>query len=279
MPARPVRSARLAYAATGLLAALVLPCPAAPEAPAPAAGQSARKFETTVTTTYRLDYLLFLPKDYETDKTKRWPLMLFLHGAGERGTDVNRVAKHGPPMIVRDRPDFPFILVSPQCPPDQWWSAEGLVKLLDECEASLRVDHERVYLTGLSMGGFGTWQLGLRNPERFAAIAPICGGGEARQVRMAARNPAFKTLPIWAFHGAKDPVVPMAESERMVEAVKAAGNPNVRLTIYPDEQHESWIPAYANEDLYRWFLEHKRAGRKPPAPPQAKAGEPRKIGG
>jgi len=273
----PALSVRLAYAATGLLAVLVLPCPAAPEAPAPVAGQSARKFETTVTTTYRFDYLLFLPKDYEIDKTKRWPLILFLHGAGERGKDVNMVAKHGPPKIVGGRPDFPFIVVSPQCPPDQWWSAEGLVKLLDEAESSLRVDPERIYLTGLSMGGFGTWQLGLQHPERFAAIVPICGGGEARNVRMAARNPAFKTLPIWAFHGAKDPVVPVAESERMVEAVKSAGNPDVRLTVYPDELHESWIPAYADEELYRWFLQHKRAGRQAPEASQGKDRDPAKA--
>ena len=259
-PSIPSRFSLLALA--GLAVSVLPSCPA--QAPA---GQTIHAFESTVTTKVSYNYLQFLPKEYEADTSKKWPLLLFLHGAGERGTDVNVVAKHGPPMVVTKRPDFPFIVVSPQCAPDQWWNADALMKLLDSAETTLRVDPERVYLTGLSMGGFGTWSLGLQHPERFAAIAPICGGGEWIQVKIGARGEAFKTLPIWAFHGGKDPVVPLSESQRMVDAVKAAGNPNVKLTIYPEAQHESWIPAYNDEELYKWFLSHRRAGRPTPAKP------------
>src|SRR6185312_957721 len=123
------------------------------------------------------NYLLYLPEGYSADSTQRWPLILFLHGAGERGTNVWLVAKHGPPKIDTTMTNFPFIVVSPQCPDGKAWSDDVLLALLDQVEAKYRVDTHRVYLTGLSLGGFGTWSLGLHHPERFAAIAPICGGG------------------------------------------------------------------------------------------------------
>lgn len=206
------------------------------------------------------NYLLFLPEHYGADKEKRWPLILFLHGAGERGTDVWKVATHGPPKNVTDHPDFPFILVSPQCPEGQTWSKDVLLALLDEITAKYSVDSNRVYLTGLSMGGYGTWDLGICYPEKFAAIAPICGGGDLISVLLASREkvPALKLLGVWAFHGAKDPVVPMAESQRMVAAVKKAGVTDVKLTIYPEAQHDAWTETYRNPELYEWFLAHKR---------------------
>jgi predicted peptidase len=208
-----------------------------------------------------VNYLLFLPKGYEAKAGKKWPLMLFLHGAGERGTNVWKVATHGPPKKVAQDLDFPFIVVSPQCPEGQVWSKETLLALLDEMEAKYAVDRQRVYLTGLSMGGYGTWDLGFSYPERFAAIAPICGGGELITPLLASpsKRQALRTLGVWAFHGARDPVVPLAEGQRMVDAVRKAGATDVQFTVYPEAEHDSWTESYANPALYEWFLKHRRA--------------------
>lgn len=207
----------------------------------------------------QLEYLLFLPEGYKEEKDKRWPLMLFLHGAGERGTNLAKVTVHGPPKIVKEKTDFPFILVSPQCPTGQSWSDEAVLGLLDEIIKKHRVDTTRVYLTGLSMGGYGTWSLGTKYPDRFAAIAPICGGGDFLPVLLPApgKEAALKRLPIWAFHGAKDSLVPLSESERMVDALKKAGNENVKLTVYPEADHDSWTETYNNPELYEWLLQHR----------------------
>ena len=244
---------------------LVLPDLAVGQTPGPDDVQKTGNFTATITQTQNLEYLLFLPPGYEADPQKKWPLMLFLHGAGERGTNVWLVAVHGPPKLVRTQSDFPFILVSPQCPPDQRWNPDVLAKLLDQLEATHRVDKSRVYLTGLSMGGYGTWTLGIRYPERFAAIAPICGGGDWLEVRLSSRRnrEALKSLPVWAFHGAKDNVVPLSESERMVDVLKtAAGNENTKLTVYPDANHDSWTETYNNPELFQWLLQHRRVGRE-----------------
>ena len=217
-------------------------------------------FEKKIARTIETDYLLFLPEGYQQRGEKRWPLMLFLHGAGERGTNLSKVAAHGPPKVVKTKKDFPFILVSPQCPSGQWWKDEVVIGLLDHIIAKHAVDTNRVYLTGLSMGGFGTWSVGAKYPERFAAIAPICGGGETINVLLAGRikTAALKTLGVWAFHGAKDPVVPLNESERMVNVFKWAGATDVKLTVYPEAQHDSWTEAYNSPELYDWFLQHSR---------------------
>lgn len=222
--------------------------------------QTRKTFSKQITRTLEANYLLFLPKGYDANGTKEWPLMLFLHGAGERGSDVRKVAVHGPPKIVKSRTDFPFIVVSPQCPTDQVWSDEVLLGLLDSVIAEHKVDKSRVYLTGLSMGGYGTWSLGVKHPERFAAIAPICGGGETINVLLSSRakSAALKSLPIWAFHGAKDSVVKLEESQRMVAALKTAGVTNLNLTVYPEANHDSWTETYANDKLYEWFLKHSR---------------------
>jgi predicted peptidase len=222
--------------------------------------QKPQAFQRKITKTISTDYLLFLPEGYEPRGKKRWPLMLFLHGAGERGNDLKKVTDHGPPKIVKSKPAFPFILVSPQCSQDEVWSDEMLLSLLDEVTRKHRVDAKRVYLTGLSMGGYGTWSLGLKYPERFAAIAPICGGGETIHVLLTSRkkSAALKSLGVWAFHGAKDPTVAVEESERMIAALKKAGAKDVELTVYPEAQHDSWSQTYNNQTLYDWFLKHKR---------------------
>ena len=228
--------------------------------PAPDSVQKTKSFERTITKTVSAQYLLFLPTGYDAGSSKKWPLVLFLHGAGERGTNVWKVAVHGPPKIVKDKPDFPFIVVSPQCPAGQRWSNDVLLALLDDVTKEYKVDPSRIYLTGLSMGGYGTWSLGLAYPEKFAAIVPICGGGERIGVQVAGREKAaaLKSLPVWAFHGAKDPTVPLAESERMVDALKKAGCKEVELTVYPEAQHDSWTESYNNPKLYEWFLAHQR---------------------
>jgi len=207
-----------------------------------------------------LDYLLYLPKGYGDDPAKKWPLILFLHGAGERGSDVQIVAKHGPPKVAPTKPAFPFIVVSPQCPEGQIWDDELLMGLLDEIGERYKVDASRVYLTGLSMGGYGTWSLGTRHPERFAAIAPICGGGQRIRIDLydEAGRQALHALPVWAFHGAKDNVVPVSESVEMIDALKRAGCTNVKLTVYPEANHDSWTVTYGNAQLYDWFLSHQK---------------------
>jgi predicted peptidase len=220
-------------------------------------GQSEQMLEKQITKKVSLRYLLYLPKGYGEEKDQKWPLMLFLHGAGERGNDLNLVKKHGPPKLIDQGKEFPFLIVSPQCPSESWWTEQldALTALLDDVQSKYAVDPDRVYLTGLSMGGFGTWALACRHPERFAAIAPICGGGEWFL------TPRLKNVPTWVFHGAQDPVVPLRESTEMVEALKKAGG-DVQLTVYPEAQHDSWTETYNNPKLYEWFLSHRRNEQK-----------------
>ncbi len=204
----------------------------------------------------KINYLLFLPDGYAKSKEK-FPLMLFLHGSGESGSELAKVKVHGPPKIVETKHDFPFILVSPQCPEARrGWDPNVLNGLVDEIVEKYRVDKDRIYVTGLSMGGFGTWALAATFGDRFAAIAPICGGGNPND---AAK---LKDMPIWVFHGAKDTTVPPQRSEEMVNALKAAGNTQVKFTVYPDAGHDSWTETYNNPELYAWLLQHKRSERK-----------------
>jgi predicted peptidase len=223
-------------------------------------GQTAQTLHIERKQVLEANYLLFLPEGYGLDPAKRWPLILFLHGSGERGTDAWLVAKHGPPKIDTTATNFPFIVVSPQCPDGKIWSNDLLLALLDDIEARYPVDTHRVYLTGLSMGGFGTWNLGLTHPERFAAMAPICGGGEYITPFLAAgdHKAAMLSLPIWAFHGGKDPTVPTIESQRMIDYLTKFGAKDVKLTIYPDALHDCWTQTYSNPELFTWFLQHSR---------------------
>ena len=222
--------------------------------------QQAKSFKDRITRTVSARYWLYLPKGYDAKSRQRWPLILFLHGAGERGSDLAKVAVNGPPRLAKEGKDFPFIIVSPQCPANQRWDNEVLLALLEEVEAKFKVDKSRVYLTGLSMGGYGTWSLGLTHPEKFAAIAPICGGGDPIVLLLAdpKRVAAIKSLGVWVFHGGKDPVVPVAESERMIDSLKKFGCKEAELTVYPEAQHDSWTETYNNPKLYDWFLAHQR---------------------
>jgi predicted peptidase len=219
--------------------------------------QKAFEFKKQIVKNIALKYLLYTPEDYGKDPLKKWPLMLFLHGSGESGDDVQKVKTNGPPKLIAQGKQFPFIVVSPQCPDARvGWDPEALNGLLDDVISHYTVDDDRIYLTGLSMGGYGTWALASESPKRFAAIAPICGGGNPR--RMARR---LKTMPIWVFHGAKDGTVPVKEDQEMVDALKAVGS-DVKFTIYPDADHDSWTVTYNNPELYTWLLDHKRGNRE-----------------
>ena len=213
---------------------------------------SQKKFSFNIT--FQMEYLLFLPESYTQSTNQKFPLILFLHGAGERGRDLDSVKRHGIPKIVETNPDFPFIAVSPQCPEDSWWTSElhTINGLIEEVVEKYQVDASRIYLTGLSMGGFGTWSLASMYPERFAAIAPVCGGGEVRQILRS-----LVEMPIWTFHGQKDDVIPFSRSEEIVTALKKHGS-SIKFTIYPEAGHDSWTKTYDNPELYKWFLKHSR---------------------
>ncbi len=197
-------------------------------------------------------YVVYVPRGY--DPARKWPLVVFLHGAGERGDDGLLQTEVGIGRAIRRWPDrFPCLVVMPQCPTGVWWDgAEDDIDVsLDQTCREYNIDEDRVYLTGLSMGGFGTWIYGALHRDRFAALRPIGGGGDGDDA------PALAGIPVWAFHGAQDTVVPIEESRKMVEALRAAGG-DVRFTEYPDADHNSWDPAYSDPESIRWLLSQTR---------------------
>lgn len=207
----------------------------------------------TLQATYR--YLLHEPAPLASAGAADRPVVFFFHGKGERGDDVRLLERHGPPKLIAAGRVFPFLVISPQCPVDGYWpEAPALPEFVAAAVARHRADPARVYLTGMSMGGFGVWSLAQRHPERYAAILPVCGGGEARWA------PRLRDVPAWVFHGAKDPVIPAARSVEMVEAVRAAGG-TPRFTLYPEAAHDAWTETYANEEIYTWLLAQRRPGR------------------
>lgn len=269
-----------------------------------------RRHDSKATRTSR-EYFVYLPRGYHSETGRKWPVILFLHGGGERGDagdELRYALRYGPLMEawVQGR-DLPFIIVNPQMPrfeqapadrpplaerspdgappprdygdrpaqpiarlgassdpgasgnpyPDwmRWPSLEDeLLAMVDDTLSAYRADAGRVYLTGLSYGGYGTWFLGTRHPHRWAAIAPICGGGDPKAVdRLAAHQ-----LPLWIFHGGRDTVVPPSRSVEMAVAIDAAGHKDVRLTVHEDRGHNVWTRVYEGEDLYSWFLKHRR---------------------
>lgn len=197
-------------------------------------------------------YLQALPADYaKTDK--EYPLVIFLHGTGECGngtTELDRVAIHGFPRYADEGTEYPFILISPQLAEGKYWGAyiESLNLFLDHLIDTLRVDKKRIYLTGLSNGGTGTWLWGQANPERFAALVPVCGAGICWGVREMLHT------PVWAFHGDQDPCIDYHEAIRMVDGINAMGG-NAKVTIYPGVDHGSWVHAYSDPALVAWLME------------------------
>lgn len=195
-------------------------------------------------------YWLWRPKEAPAEGA---PLLLFLHGAGERGDDLEKVKKHGPVKLVETTPAVqPFILVSPQCPAGVWWDVDLVRELVEHVAKTCQADRKRLYISGLSMGGFATWAITAKYPDLFAAAVPICGGG----------NPVdadkIKHIPFRIFHGAKDEAVPLARSQEMAEALEKAGAADVKLTVFPDLAHDSWTPVYSNAEIYEWLLQQRK---------------------
>lgn len=217
-------------------------------------GQNPASLKKTIKKEIEIDYLIHLPKNYQKSE-ENFSLMIFLHGAGERGSDLEKVKMWGPPKIAEKDDNFPYILISPQCPENDWWTSlqqiENLHTLIMEIIENYNVDENRIYLTGLSMGGYGTWALACEYPNLFAAIAPICGGGQPLLTRKITH------LPVWVFHGEKDAVVPISESEKMVEALEKQGG-NVTFTVFPEATHNSWSQAYNETNLLEWFLQYRK---------------------
>jgi len=217
----------------------------------------------------QLPYRLLKPKNY--DPSQKYPLVVFLHGAGERGNDNHKQLVHGMNDFASDEimDKYPAFVMAPQCPEGQWWApfnqatksaaggdqpAPALAAVLEAIPAlqkEFSIDAQRIYITGLSMGGYGTWAAISRRPELFAAAAPICGGGDP------ASAATIKHIPIWAFHGADDNVVPAAQSRQMIEALKAAGA-QPKYTEYSGVGHDSWTETYRNPELYAWLFAQRR---------------------
>lgn len=202
-------------------------------------------------------YLLYLPESYGRDRAVKWPLVLFLHGMGECGSDLELLKKHPLPKILETRQDFPFIVVSPQLEyPYSGWDPqlELLNGLLLTLQARYAVDPKRIYVTGLSMGGGGTWKMAFRFPHRFAAIVPIAGFYEYESKLLPPNISDLRDLPIWVFHGARDTTVLLYQDEIIVEALRAAGS-SVKFTVYEEAGHEdTWNRAYADPALFQWML-------------------------
>ncbi len=205
-------------------------------------------------TTY--NHLIYLPNEYNTGE--KWPVIFYLHGVGGQADYLEVLKAHGLPKLLEQSDDFPFVVISPQCPPDEQWSPELLGVLLDHVAVQYRIDSNRVYLTGIGTGGEAVWQWAAKEPERFAAIAPVCGRGNPHEVCK------LREVPVWTFHGARDRIVPISETQSMVLALKLCGG-NVAFTIYPEAEHDSWTEAYSNPKLYTWFLEHSRESFCEPA--------------
>lgn len=222
--------------------------------------QQPHTFQAQITKAVSLNYLLSLPKDFGRDSAQRFPLIFFLHGVGERGDDLEKLKQEGLPKLLENPPDFvnPFVVVSPQCPAESDWSLEmdALIALLDDAIEKYAIDPRRVYLTGLSMGGRGAWQLAALHPNYFAALAPICGA-RPEILRRAERRNLIKQIPTWVFHGEQDTRVPVSESINLFNDLKECGA-NIQLTIYPDLRHDSWTRTYDNPKLYEWLLAQKR---------------------
>jgi predicted peptidase len=206
------------------------------------------KYQVETSFTKEIRYLLYKPKEYTGDNP--FPLMIFLHGAGERGDDLEIIKLHGPPNLIDQGGEFPFIIASPQVAEGEWWSPSTVIWVLQDVKSKLNVDSKRVYLTGLSMGGYGTWEIAIKHPQLFAAIAPICGGG------IPGSAERIKHIPTWVFHGVKDTIVPIERSEEMYEALKQFGN--IEFTVYPEADHDSWTETYENTKLYEWLLSRAR---------------------
>ena len=203
-----------------------------------------------------LNYLLFMPANTTAMEQGKYPLILSLHGIGERGNDLQQLKRDGLPRGLDGNTAFPFIVISPQCPVSTEWYYDRtdtlLIKLLDQVIAKYPIDVKRIYLTGYSMGGIGTWDLAFRHPDRFTALLPIASRAEG-----SPNVCVLKPVPVWAFHGARDEVVDVLKAETLVKALRDCGG-NVQFTIYPDAGHDAWTRTYNDAKIYDWLLQQRR---------------------
>ncbi|MFS4469315.1 dienelactone hydrolase family protein [Maribacter sp. 2210JD10-5] len=199
-----------------------------------------------------LRYYLYFPKEYSSENTKEYGILLFLHGGGEAGSELNTLKSSGPPKMIADGHEFPFLILAPQNPNSKkWWNTRAVKQLLDSVIADNRVDKERVYITGLSRGGGAAWEMAVQYPDTFAAMAVVCG-----MTPLPYASWINKEMPIWVFHGEQDESIPFSESETMVEKLEAMGY-DVRFTRYPQTGHNSWTKAYKTDGLFDWFNEQR----------------------
>jgi len=214
--------------------------------------QTAHRFTERVELDVASNYLLYLPDDYR--EREDWTLIVFLHGSGERGDDIALVRKHGLPRLLAEGLSLPAVVLSPQCPAGQLWSRQlvAVKALIDRVAAHHQVDRQSVVATGLSLGGAGAYELISNYPGLFAAVAPICGPWTWMFVTDQSTH-----LPTWVFHGDADEVVPIGESLRLVEELRARGG-EPRLTIYPGVGHNSWDQAYGDPELLAWLVQQRR---------------------
>lgn len=230
-------------------------CRADPPAPlrsSPSGRQTLWQYTSPKSEKQSMEYWLYEPANVEPGA--KLATMIFLHGAGERTRygKAEAVLKHGPPKLIEAGRDFPCRVVSPQCP--TWWSADLVLAFTDYVLKTYAVDEDRLYLTGLSMGGMGTWDAGAARPDLFAALVPICG----RCKDVAASAPRLASSWIWAFHGDADKDVDPQGTTEIVEAIKAAGGTRVQMTLYEGARHDSWTRTYDNPAVFEWMLSRKR---------------------
>ena len=197
-----------------------------------------------------LTYTVRYPEGF--DEGKQYPTILFLHGAGTRWTSLEKLEGNAMSRYAQANADFPFVLVMPLCTEETWFDLwQQLKDLVALLQNTPWVDASRLYLSGNSMGGYGTWQLGMCIPKAFAAMVPVCGGG------MYWEAYRLKAVPVWAFHGALDQTVLPEESQKMVDAVNKRGG-NAKLTIYPNNTHDAWTDTYSDPEVYAWLLQHRK---------------------
>lgn len=206
-----------------------------------------------ITKNISVNYVLQFPDAYNKEKHD-WPLIVFLHGSGERGDDLSKLSIHGPLKYVENGNKLDAVILAPQCPEKQIWDMDVLSTLIKEIVLKHRINFTRVYLTGLSMGGYGTWELSIKHPEMFAAIAPICGRINYTFIENIRK---LKDKPIWVFHGGKDEVVPVSNSKRIVKALKNV-DADPKFTIFPEAGHDSWSKPYSDPEFYAWLLSQEQ---------------------
>lgn len=212
-------------------------------------------FQTVIPRPYQLPYQVYLPPDYGIDPRRSWPLILSLHGAAARGENPAEILKEGLPSAIEDGMDYPFVVVSPLCPEQTWWSDHILAidVLLKEVGDRYTVDRNRIFVTGVSMGGYGVWHLGAAYPDRFAGLVPVSGGA-AWFYGFPERARTISQVPIWVFHGEADPIVPLREATILVDEMKESGG-NIKFSVVPNGGHDIWKQVYRQPDLIEWMTQ------------------------